>query len=104
MRKLVSQRYLVRHNFVTVIGFCLACYFTYHIGFGERSLIRLLSLERGIAQISSEYEGLRSERTALESRVVRLRPGSLDRDLLEERARYVLGFVFPGEQIILGAN
>ncbi len=104
MKRLVEQRYVVRHNFLTIMAFCLCFYFTYHIFFGERSIIRLISLERSTARISAEYNSLYQDRQELEARVVRLRPNSLDRDLLEERARFVLGYSYPDETILVGTN
>ena len=104
MGRLIEQRYLIRHNLPTIIGFCLFIYFTYHIGFGERSLLRLMSLERQKAAVSLQYDKLHEERLVLESRVIRLRPGSIDPDLLEERARHVLGYTLPDEQVIIKPN
>ncbi len=101
MKKLIAQRYVIRQNWLAIMGFCLLCYFSYHALLGERSYIRLMSLERQITKVSATYDGLNGERAALEQRVVRLRPGSLDRDLLEERARYVLGLYRSDEEIIL---
>lgn len=101
MKKLIAQRYVIRQNWLAIIGVCLFCYFSYHAVLGERSYIGLMSLERKIERVSANYEALHEERTALESKVVRLRPGSLDRDLLEERARYVLGYYRPDETVIL---
>ena len=104
MKRLIEQRYLVRRNFTAIIGFCLFCYFSYNIVFGERSALRLLTLERSTAEATATYNDLHAQRTALESQVIRLRPGSLDRDLLEERARVVLGYSYPGERIVLQTN
>lgn len=101
MRRLIEQRYAIRRNLPGIIGLILAVYFSYHIGFGERSYGRLRALENQIVHLSSDYEQLHGQRTALEDRVTRLRPGSLDPDLLEERARYVLGYVKLGETVIV---
>ena len=101
MRKLIEQRYVIKQNLLAIIGFCLCCYFSYHALLGERSYIKLVSLERQTTKISATYDDLYTERVALEDKVVRLRPGSLDRDLLEERVHYVLGFYHPDEKVIL---
>ncbi len=101
MRRLIEQRYAIRRNFPAIVGLILAAYFSYHIGFGERSYWRLRALENQIVHLSADYEQFHGQRTALESRVSRLRPGSLDPDLLEERARYVLGYVRNGETVII---
>ena len=76
-------------------------YFSYHAVFGNRSYIRLASLESQIETLSDKRDELAAQRTGLEDKVVMLRPGSVDRDLLEERARYVLGYHMPGEITML---
>jgi cell division protein FtsB len=104
MRKLLQKRYVVKHNVVAIIGFCLCFYFTYHIVSGERSYLRLVSLERSVERLSGQYEDLNKQRHALENKVVMLRPGSIDPDLLEERARVVLGYQHPDEYIVMQAQ
>ena len=94
----------MRRNFIAVLGFCLCFYFSYNILLGERSIVRLYDAHYELLQAQTEYSTLHDQRLALENKVVRLRPGSLDRDLLEERARTVLGFHYPGEQIYVSAN
>ncbi len=101
MRKLIAQRYVIKQNMLAIIGVCLFCYFSYHALLGERSYIRLISLEKQTTKTSLIYKDLHTQRSALEEKVVGLRPGSLDKDLLEERARYVLGYHHPDEKIIL---
>jgi cell division protein FtsB len=104
MRKLIEHRYLVRRNLPALVGMCLALYFTYNIGFGERSAFELLSLTREANAATESYDNTHAQRVALESQVVRLRPGSIDRDLLEQRARVVLGYTYPDEHIVLSSQ
>lgn len=104
MRKLIAQRYLIRQNILSIIGICLCVYFSYHAVFGNRSYIRLASLESQIETLSDKRDELAVQRTGLEDKVVMLRPGSVDRDLLEERARYVLGYHMAGEITIIEAQ
>jgi cell division protein FtsB len=104
MKRLIEQRYLIRRNILAIAGIILTFYFSYHAGFGDRSLLRLVTLQHDTGKLTTEYDQLHAERLTLESRVARLRPGNLDRDLLEERARYVLGFVRPGETLIIQQN
>ncbi len=101
MKKLIAQRYTIRHNFTAIICACLSVYFMWHALLGERSSFRLMMLDSKIDTLQTEVAGLESQRAGLESNVVRLRPGSLDPDMLEERARTVLGFNYPTETIIL---
>ncbi len=84
-----------------VLGACLCFYFIYHSIHGSRSFPRLLTLESRVEAARTELHDLRFEREELESRVVMLRPSSLNKDFLEERARIVLGYKTPDEMIIL---
>lgn len=104
MKRLIEQRYVVRQNILTIIGLCLTVYFAYHIGMGERSMFRLMSLERTIVKVSAEYDKTHAKREQLEARVIKLRPGSIDPDLLEERARAVLGYARPDEHVVILPN
>lgn len=101
MKRLIEQRYVVRQNILTIIGLGLCVYFTWHIVAGERSSFRLMSLERQIERTTVAYEQEHLKREQLEAKVVKLRPGSIDPDLLEERARAVLGYARPDEQIVI---
>lgn len=71
---------------------------------GQRSYIRLVSLDHSIEKLSSRHDRLHAERTAVESMVMKLRPGSIDPDFLDERARYVLGYIHPDDYMLLRSN
>lgn len=101
MRKLIAHRYVIRQNWLAIISFCLLCYFSYHAVLGERSYIRLMSLERQIDRVSMTYDDLHGQRVALEGKVIKMRPSSLDKDLLEERVHHVLGYYHGDSQIII---
>lgn len=101
MKQLLEHKYLVRKNILTIIGLGLCFYFSYHLLLGERSYLRYLALQDNIAELQTENNTLKSEREALETRVSMLRPNSLNRDLLEERARIVLGYRGKDEKDIL---
>ena len=104
MKKLLEQRYLVRKNLVTLIGIGLFVYFSYHLMLGERSLIRYMTLEKSVATLEQDSFKLAHDHEQLEKKVSMLRPGSINKDLLEERARIVLGFRRPGEVDVLSKN
>jgi len=104
MKKIIEKRLQLRHNMLSIIAVGLCFYFSYHLLLGERSYWRLQSLEKRIEKTEARYNDLHTQRVALESRVVKLRPDTLDRDMLEERARTVLGYVRPDEKIILHTN
>lgn len=86
---------------MAVIGLCLSFYFCYHLVAGQRGYLSLMSLESRIDKASIELDQNKIEREKLEKRVVMLRPGSICRDLLEERARHVLGYRYADELILL---
>ncbi len=78
----------------------LIFYFGYHALTGERGLLHGAIREETLASRSLELKTLRAEREELETRVKLLREDNLSRDLLEERARSVLGFADPRDFII----
>ncbi len=86
-----------------MIGVLLCGYFSYHAISGERSLIRLMSLHHMIEKKEAEKDNVIYKRQILESKVVAMRPGSVEKDLLEERVREVLGYKHPDEIVVLGS-
>ncbi len=101
MRRLLEQQFHIRKNLLFILGLCLSLYFSYHTLQGDRSLPHLLSLNKAIEAKQGTYEALQAERAEVESRVVMLRPQSVNRDFLEERARVVLGMSREDETIIV---
>lgn len=83
------------------LGILLCSYFLYHSFQGNRSYLKLVSLESQIATVSSELDDVKAERVALERKVTMLRPGAINADFLEERARLILGYKAPEELIII---
>lgn len=83
------------------LGILLCGYFLYHSFQGNRSYLKLVSLESQIEAVSAEFDATKSERIALERKVTMLRPGSINADFLEERARLILGYKAPEELIII---
>ena len=67
---------------------------------GDRGLLSGAAREARLVARESELTSLTEQRRDLETRVRYLRAGSLSRDLLEERARAVLGFADPQDYVI----
>ena len=84
----------------TVALFGLIVYFGFHGLTGERGLRRGSQRQALLAERTSELQVLRSRRLDLEARARLLRDGSLSADLLEERARSLLGFADPKDYVI----
>jgi cell division protein FtsB len=76
-------------------------YFVHHANTGARGLAakeRYIVLAR---ELSRELEDARQERTEWERRIALLRSDQIDRDLLEERARVMLGRVHKNDLVII---
>jgi cell division protein FtsB len=101
MKSFMENRHIIRQNLIAIIGGCLSVYFCYHLMAGERSYFRLLSHKQHIEQAQDKQSELSAERSGIEQKVVMMRPGSIDRDLLEERASAVLGYRKQGAAVIL---
>ena len=83
------------------ICFVLVIYFGYHAIHGDRGLLVWIQLKNQIEQAEVIHESLVESRQKLELRVAYLKPESLDRDLLAERAHLVLGLVRDDEVVVL---
>ena len=92
MKRLFSHHGIIRHNLLSLIGVSLCLYFSYHLLQGDRSALRLMGLNSSIATLSQDYYAARINRVEIEEKVLMMRPGSLNKDLLEERVRFVLGY------------
>lgn len=77
----------------------LLMYFIFHSIYGNRGIIAYFKLNQKLEKSFGELEDLRAERVELEHRVQLLRPSSLDKDMIEEQARGVLGVASPKEQV-----
>ena len=82
----------------------LIVYLAYHAVQGERGLIAYYQLYQQVGQANTFHASLKASRERLQTRVNLLIPSSLDRDMLDERARFMLGYSHPDEVIILVGN
>ena len=87
-----------------VIGMCVVVYFAYHAVQGDRGLIALGKLHQDVDHLQADVLDARAERMELERKVYALRPESLDPDLLEERARIMLGYGRSDELVYVTQN
>ena len=89
------------HSLPMYAGICLCLYFSYHTYYGERSQARLYALSVSLEQKTSALQKLEKDGSMLEERVSMLRPQTLSRDLVEQQARYMLGFTETNETVIV---
>ncbi|MSO92105.1 MAG: septum formation initiator family protein [Rhodospirillales bacterium] len=90
-----------RHVIGPALGISAMYYFGYHVIHGERGLIAYRDLLVRTDDARGELVRLSEDRGALQNRVRLLYPGSLDPDLLEERARLMLNYGRPDEIVII---
>ena len=93
-------RLRARKSLPQVLAASFVAYLAYHTLQGERGLNAWVHLSAELAKAKALQQSLAVERDELELRVSHLRRESLDRDLLEERARVVLNLGRPDEYII----
>jgi cell division protein FtsB len=92
---------LRRQYLLAVVGLGLVAYFGYHAVSGSHGLLAWRAVSAELAGQQRELDAARAERLALERKVERLRPESLDPDLIDELARRQLSFVEPLDVLIL---
>ena len=90
-----------RESVAFIVGILLCLYLGFHLLAGDRSYLRLLSLNATIDQKESVLSEKRSQFQDIELKVKMMRPDSLNRDFVEERVRAVLGYTYPSEAVVL---
>ncbi len=78
----------------------LIFYFGFQALTGDRGLLSLSQRNETLAAKKGELARLQAQRRDLEARAKLMRDGDLSRDLVEERARYLLGFSDPRDYVI----
>ena len=92
-------------SILTALGLYLGAmlfigYFGVNAYTGNRGLKAKQSLDAQIAELSGELAGLKQERALWERRLMLLRSASLDPDMLDERARVLLGYAHPHDVVM----
>ncbi len=93
----IRLRYLVLP--IVCAGFL--SYFAHHTINGARGLVAYQELQVQAGDLKKKIAKVRVEKEKLESRVSLLRPESLNRDMIDERARIILNLVNENEITIL---
>jgi len=84
-----------------VIGMTVVVYFAYHAVQGDRGLIALGKLHQDVGELQAQVLDTRADRMAFDQKVVALKSDNLDPDLLEERARILLGYGYENELLVI---
>jgi cell division protein FtsB len=72
-------------------------YFIYHALNGRYGVVELAKIDEKIATLEFSLAAISNERKALEQKVLLLHDGTLERDMLDEQARYTLNLLAPDE-------
>jgi cell division protein FtsB len=83
-----------------VAGLLALCYFAWHAVNGQRGLLAYWRLQETLAEAEAERAETARERATLDHQVSLLRARNLSLDMLEERARVLLGHIHEGEVVI----
>ncbi len=92
---------LLKKNLPVLAGISLCLYFSYHTAFGERSYQRLSDLSLTTKQQTLQLQALKTKTSQLEQKVSMMRIESLSADMVEEQARYILGYNYDDEIILM---
>ena len=101
MKLLGEIRARARYVIGPVLGFSTIFYVGYNFVQGDRGLITYMQVTKQVERARQNLAVVGDVRQSLENRVRLLLPKSLDRDMLDERARIMLGYSHPGEWVIL---
>ena len=95
----------VRAVVIPLCAYALAAglvgYFIHNAKIGQRGLAAKQALKIQIYETTQELEATRAESRDWDQRLALLRADQIDRDLLEERARIVLGRVHRNDVVIV---
>ena len=101
MGLLQEMRARARYVIGPVLGVCAVGYFAFHVVHGDRGLIAWWDVKQRVVAAKQTLAAARAERETLERRVRLMNPGSLDVDMLEERALLMLNYGHADDIIIL---
>jgi len=100
---MVSHR-RVRAFLYPLVLYCVsgavAGYFIWHAVNGERGLKTKDEYEQRIATLRDQLRGLKDERAVWERKIALMKGAAIDRDLLEDEARSLLGRVDRNDLIV----
>jgi cell division protein FtsB len=82
----------IRPLIVPAIALAFSGYFAWHGWHGSFGIEARRQLAVEAARLDGELDRVRNERKLIEHRVTLLRSSSLESDMLDERAREILGF------------
>ncbi len=96
----------LRSVFITLALYLVSgaavAYFMFHAQHGARGLEARGAVQESLRDMEAELKGLVAERKSWEQRLALVRDEAIDRDLLEENARLMLGRTHKNDVVIMG--
>ena len=80
----------------------ISAYFVWHAVNGQRGLKTSLDYEKQIADLQSDLDRLKAERDRWAHRIALVKGDAIDRDVLDEESRILLGRAHKYDLVILG--
>ncbi|MFN7663055.1 MAG: FtsB family cell division protein [Alphaproteobacteria bacterium] len=96
-----QYRYYFKKFFLPGFSLILFIYFFVHILSGAHGWFSWRSLERELEESRKVLEVLEDEEQRLQNKVKRMRPESLDQDLLDEKAREMLNVADEKDMVVV---
>ncbi|MDB6175929.1 septum formation initiator family protein [Paracoccus sp. Z330] len=96
----MTQRLSISATVFFVLTLCLGLYFAFAAVQGPSGILRRIQIEAETAELAKERDRLKDQVEQMENLTHRLSDEYLDLDLLDERAREVLGLLRPDEIIL----
>lgn len=96
----MSQRLSLSAIILVLLAVLASLYFAFAAVQGPSGLMRRIQLQAETEQLRADRDALRAEVDRMKNLTHRLSDDYLDLDLLDERAREVLGLIRPDEVII----
>lgn len=91
----------LRYFILPIICAAFLGYFAHHTVNGARGLVAYQELQKQARELKTQIAEVQVEKNRLESRVSLMRPESLNRDMIDERARIILNLANENEITIL---
>jgi cell division protein FtsB len=96
-----KRRLRLRRAIFPVVGLLVIGYFAYHVFEGDRGIRAWNRLNQEIAAAKAERNEAQNKSNSWTRRVNSLRRGTIDEDMLDERARVMLNYARKDEIVIL---
>jgi cell division protein FtsB len=101
MAIVIDIRSYMRQAVGPTLAVSIFAYFAYHAVEGDRGLLAWMQLTQDVASTQAELDKVTQIREGLDHQAALMRSNAIDPDMLDEKARAVLGVVRKDEVIII---